>query len=379
MTRIFRDLLIIAMSSAPCVQSARADVLVFEPDRDNTLYETVDGSLSNGSGERLFAGMTASNSLRRTVLRFDLSAIPPGSFVTKVTLNMTVSKVPPNAPPTTLELRRISADWGEGVSDASGEEGGGAPSAPGDATWLHRFHADDFWVAPGGDYSNQVSATTIAPGVTGPIFWKSALMASDIQGWVDDPTSNFGWIIRAEDEVTPGNAKRFDSRENGNVATRPRLTVEFDSVPRFDVPVVTCKPLVFCATNPANAAGIQVSTCDCTAPSIHVELMDGAPGEFGYLLTGKGVTPIPDPPGATGDLCLGGSAIGRFTADLGTIDPAGSLSTDILNAQTGGGGGGVPNIGGNFCSPPGQTWSFQYWYRQQGSSRFSMAVRVTFR
>ena len=378
MARLLRYLIAFATSSAPGVQDALADVLVFEPDRDNTLYETVDGSLSNGAGERLFAGMTASNALRRSVLRFDLSAIPPGSFVTKVTLNMNVSKAPPNAPASTLELRRVLSDWGEGTSDASGEEGGGAPSAPGDATWIHRFHTSDLWAVAGGDYSNQVSATTVAPGVTGPIFWKSAGLAADVQGWIDDPASNFGWLIRAEDEANPGNAKRFDSRENGNIATRPRLTVEFDSVPRFDAPVVDCNPLVYCTANPANAAGIEVSSCDCAAPSIWIDLVGGAPGEFGYLLTGKGVTPISDPPGASGDLCLGGSAIGRFTADLGTIDSAGTLSTDILNAQTGGGGGGVPNVGGNFCSPPGQTWSFQYWYRQQGSSRFSRAVRVTF-
>lgn len=365
------------LSLAVLLSPARADVLVVEPDRDNTLYETSDGSLSNGAGERLFAGVNDTGFARRTVLRFDLSAIPPGKFVTQVTLNMHVSKVPLLAPSTVFDLHRVTADWGEGPSDAPNEEGGGAPSAPGDATWLHRFYPNDTWAGVGGDYAPKVSAQTIAPGVTGPIFWKSPGLVADVQRWVDDPASNFGWLIKAEDELDNGNAKRFDSREYGGPATRPRLTVVFEDVPPVVAPQKTCAPVTFCAQNPQNAAGIEASDCAC-AGSILLTLSGAAPGEFGYLLVGKGTTPITNPPGATGDLCLGGAPIGRFSADAGQIDGAGVLVTDILNAASGGGGGNIPNLGGNFCVPAGQTWSFQYWYRDQGTSRFSRALRLTF-
>jgi hypothetical protein len=49
-------------------------------------------------------------------------------------------------------------------------------------------------------------------------------MVSDVQGWLDNPSGNFGWIMIG-DESGPLTAKRFDSRENGAVQNRPRLTV----------------------------------------------------------------------------------------------------------------------------------------------------------
>lgn len=139
-------------------------------------------------------------------------------------------------------------------------------------------------------------------------------------------------------------------------------------------------PTVFCDDNPDNAAGIEIDTTSCAASSIHVTLTDGPAGQFGYLLVGAGSATLTDPPGAEGDLCLGGSAIGRYVLDLGVIDGAGRLTTDLLNASAGGGGGGLPApLGGNLCSPPGQTWNFQYWHRRPAAlSGFSQAIAVTF-
>jgi hypothetical protein len=87
---------------------------------------------------------------------------------------------------------------------------------------------------------------------------------------------------------------------------------------------------------------------------------------------------ITDPPGAVGDLCLGGSAIGRYTADLGVIDAGGFLSTDVINGTTGGGSGQLPGtLGGSITA--GSTWNWQYWARHTGvPSTFSDAISVTF-
>ena len=60
----------------------RADTATLVASRDNTLYESSTGSLSNGSGTYLFAGRTdVSSELRRGLLYFDLSSIPAGSNV----------------------------------------------------------------------------------------------------------------------------------------------------------------------------------------------------------------------------------------------------------------------------------------------------------
>ncbi|MBL8746907.1 MAG: hypothetical protein JNK58_11190, partial [Phycisphaerae bacterium] len=52
----------------------------------------------------------------------------------------------------------------------------------------------------------------------------------EVQSWVVDPGSNFGWLILGN-ESAPSTAKRFDSRENDDPAFRPVLTVTFIPAP----------------------------------------------------------------------------------------------------------------------------------------------------
>jgi len=58
-----------------------------------------------------------------------------------------------------IELHKLLADWGEGTSQATGEEGQGAPATPNDATWRHRFFDTIFWTNDDGDFSATVSAS----------------------------------------------------------------------------------------------------------------------------------------------------------------------------------------------------------------------------
>src|SRR5258707_2595683 len=133
--------------------SATAAIINITPSKDNTLYEydPVDGDTSNALGFHFFAGKTAMGELRRGVLAFDIAgSIPAGSTITGVTLSMNMSRTPISvAYP--VELHKLLADWGEGTSQASGEEGDGAPATPNDATWRHRFLDTIFCTNAGGD------------------------------------------------------------------------------------------------------------------------------------------------------------------------------------------------------------------------------------
>ena len=51
-------------------------------------------------------------------------------------------------------------------------------------------------------------------------------MAADIQQWLDDPASNYGWIL-AGNESANQTTKRFATRENSDEGHRPLLTVEY--------------------------------------------------------------------------------------------------------------------------------------------------------
>jgi len=220
---------VIAAALLMAAGSAVADTLQLVPDRDNTLYERVAGDLSNGAGPSLFFGRTGGNAgelLRRALVRFDLSAIPPGSTINSVQLGLEVDLVPPTATGFDASIHRVTADWGEGSSVALGAGGGGAAAVPPDATWLHREFDTVFWTTPGGDFVSAPSGLAAVGAGTGPIeFPSSPGLVADVQAWVDDPGQNFGWVILGE-ETNPQNARRVGSRENSSLT--PVLIVDFE-------------------------------------------------------------------------------------------------------------------------------------------------------
>ena len=217
------SLIVAALAAVPA--SAQTFVSL-TPDQDNTLFEPqlqTEGPVavnSNGAGPHVYIGSTISGAARRAVIRFDTSSIPPGTVVQSATLslnlNLTVSTDPHDH-----TIHRLTTDWGEGASNSitnGGGGGGGGTGAPAeamDATWLHTFFDTDFWTTAGGDFAPVPSATTSVGGFTalGSYTWGStAEMVADVQAWVDDPATNFGWIVIG-DESTTGTARRFDSRE----------------------------------------------------------------------------------------------------------------------------------------------------------------------
>lgn len=198
------------------------------PGKDNTLYENVEGILSNGAGDHFFAGRTGStsgNAIRRGLLAFDVAGnIPAGSTINNVTLNLNMSKS--TSGNVDVTLHKVLSDWGEGVSNAPGEEGGGAQAEPGDATWIHTFFDTNFWTTVGGDFSATVSGSQSVGGVGGYTWGSTAEMVADVQDWVDNPASNFGWLVKG-DESAASTSKRFDTRENPTTANRPVLTINY--------------------------------------------------------------------------------------------------------------------------------------------------------
>jgi len=194
---------------------SQSTTITLKPIQDNTLYQTSDGSLSNGAGDYIFCGKTAVGLIRRALIQFDLSAIPVGSKIESVTLTLQVSNAVGGARATTLH--RVVRNWGEGSSDALAPGGMGTAAAAGDATWLHTSYSGELWYTPGGDFLPFASATTNIDN-DGTYTWSSDLLKEDAQAWVNSSELNFGWIIIG-DETTEKTAKRFDSREGNNAPT----------------------------------------------------------------------------------------------------------------------------------------------------------------
>jgi hypothetical protein len=207
--------------------SAMGATIVVAPSKDNTLYEDAEGDVSNGAGQFIFAGKTGSNDnfhLRRALLAFDLSSIPAGSIITNVSLSMFLSRSSPGLGAVNISLHVATSNWGEGGSDAFDPEGAGTVAQAGDATWLFNFFNTSAWATAGGDFRLAASATTSVTLENMTYMWTGGTLVSDVQSWLDNPSTNFGWLVKG-DEATAQSAQRFNSSESATNV--PKLTVTY--------------------------------------------------------------------------------------------------------------------------------------------------------
>lgn len=217
-------LLLTALFSINLLINAQTTVS-FSAEKDNTLYESSTGALSNSVGEFLFAGRTnqGSDYIRRGLVKFNLSSLPANITITSASLQMEASKGVTSA--TNISLHRLNSDWGEGNSNAPGNEGSGTSSTTNDATWIHTFYNTSNWTSSGGDFNSTPTAT--AAVTIGTVNWvSSTALVNDVQNWVNSPSSNFGWIIIG-DESTPSSAVRFNTREHATASTHPTLNITY--------------------------------------------------------------------------------------------------------------------------------------------------------
>jgi len=192
--------------------------------KDNTLFESPTGALSNGIGDYIFVGRTLqsdSEDQRRALLQFDVAAhIPDGSTINSAELSLILSR---SRGPQSVCLHQMLSDWGEGNSDAAGPEGGGGAAMTDDATWIHAFFDAQNWNTPGGDFNATFLACTPV-STLGQQTFNSVDLTMQVQAWLDNPTTNYG-IMLLGDEANIGTAQRFHSRENASGT--PTLTVDY--------------------------------------------------------------------------------------------------------------------------------------------------------
>ncbi len=221
------------------VGAAGAEVVSLTPLRDTTIFADSDDTASS-AGQAAFAGTTASGLPRRALFVFDFADIPAGSRVVSASFSIFVDRTAGGEH--AMTLHRLLDDWGTGGSNAS-TNGGGVPALPGDATWSHRFFGDDTrqWrdgdgvLAPGGWFAATPSATTTV-GDPASYTWSSVAgsagpsLVNDVQGWLDAPETNFGWILVGNEAVSRS-AKRFGASEISVASLRPTLQLEIVPIP----------------------------------------------------------------------------------------------------------------------------------------------------
>ncbi|HXG60257.1 MAG TPA: DNRLRE domain-containing protein [Planctomycetota bacterium] len=155
----------------------------------------VDGDDPNGTGRD-----------KAILIKWDLSSIPPGSRVQSASITFDVL----NPSSQSYEIYRAGKPWVEG-----------------EATW-NVYRTGSSWEVPGAKGSGD-RGTTVRGKLTGTStgLQTMALNADGvalIQQWVDNPSSNFGFII-----ANASNTDGIDlsSREIGTASRRPKLAVTY--------------------------------------------------------------------------------------------------------------------------------------------------------
>ena len=227
-------LLVCGHLSAPLL----ADEVILTPVADATLIERAPNNSSGGAGF-FNAGTTQVGTRNRALLQFDFSSIPSDASISSVTLELRVVRDPGcGIENSAFGLYRVLQPWGEGVNVPVDNAGGlGAPARPNDATWNSRFAGtSQSWAAPGGapgiDYNAQPSSSAQIFDVgQSPYQFESTLdTVADVQRWLLNPGTNFGWMLISQSEESPFTARRFASREDP-LGNSPTLVVDYELVP----------------------------------------------------------------------------------------------------------------------------------------------------
>jgi uncharacterized protein (TIGR03118 family) len=254
-----------------------------------------DGSPGNNAGATPWfdAGTDGTGSVRRGLLRFDVSSIPPGSTVTSATVQLTLVKVPASGPVASMfDVFRLLASWKEGTKTGNS----GSSATPGETTWNARMLGTADWTTPGAK-SDAVATASASTGVTGnaKYSWSGSGLVADVQLWANDPSQNFGWLLTSRAESSFRSVRGFASRESGgSVGT---LVVVYTTPPAPNSPpsVSITSPADGAALISPAALTIQAAARDSDGTVAKVEFFDGK-DSLGSATTGpyaKSVTLYP--------------------------------------------------------------------------------------
>jgi hypothetical protein len=199
------------------VTSSEAELGVIDPrPRTVILTPVVDTSIFNGGSKpqgtsTILSGRRGNGVIDRALLRFDLTAIPTNAVVHSAQLELSVVRAP-NINPVTFQLHRLLTAW-----DTS-------------ANWLQAA-AGRQWSAPGGALGVDFTANNISAVVEAGVstfrglFGPSTEMQLDLETWIQNPSSNAGWMVICASENVAKTARHFGASESQSPA---RLTISYE-------------------------------------------------------------------------------------------------------------------------------------------------------
>ncbi len=227
-----------------------------------------------GNSQFLTIGSTGSNHTR-TLLEFDLRAIPTGVTVASAEIQLYALQ---NGTASTVNSHRMTTWFTEGG-----------------ATWNKSGNGNNDWTTPGGDFDAAVTGTN--GGGTG-LHWEAINVTGMVQDWVNASKAALGTIVKYGSES--GSQATLSFAADGfarSVALRPRLVVTFQDGSAAAAPTV--------AVSAPQAGELVKGTVTLKAGALddglvkQVEFFDGAaaigspdttaPFEVSWVTSGRGV------------------------------------------------------------------------------------------
>lgn len=183
-----------------------------------TLNPSIDTYINNAAPTTNFNGVANwigerndSATVRRTLIKFDLSSIPAGSTINTAVFRLWIDNDDRSDNARTARVYRLKRIWGEGT-----------------ATW-NTYDGSNSWQTAGATGANDIDTTEIGTASytsTEAQGYKSyTLTASKIQEMIDGIFINNGWLVKMDTENN--DAYAHSNKEGVNTANQPELIIDY--------------------------------------------------------------------------------------------------------------------------------------------------------
>jgi uncharacterized repeat protein (TIGR01451 family) len=179
-------------------------------------------------------------------------------------------------------------------------------------------------------------------GGVGSYQWTGAGVVADVQQWVNNPATDFGWILTGN-ETRGSTSKQFDTKENRTASARPVLTVVFTSASPPTLAIAKSHTGNFRQGDAADTYTVTVSNTGSGPTTGTVTVTDTLPAGLaptaadsgvinGWSVSSSGQTVT----ATRSDALAGGSS---YPALPITVSVAGNAPASVINMATVSGGG----------------------------------------
>ncbi|QPQ35658.1 DNRLRE domain-containing protein [Lysinibacillus sp. JNUCC-52] len=187
---------------------------------EDTTIRSAAPTQTGGNDFELGVGTAVGGNTVRSLLKFDLSAVPSSTTIVSADLNLWFSSTNNNSP-IAINLHNLTSTWEENQ-----------------ASWTYaKTTPYTTWKTAGGDFSSNklgtvkdigTPPTSIADAM---VNWKVPLNV--VQGWINNPSTNYGLLLKGDNEASQIYKKFASSEQSTLNKYKPQLVVTYKTTARL--------------------------------------------------------------------------------------------------------------------------------------------------